>query len=225
MRPETIVHNTLGVDGAVRGFPVDMGVHYGLVAEFGVQAHLIGSETVRAGIEDFGEDIGPEIEADLHPPETAENDQLPWWVIVDSGGRLGGLLHGMRRFEFCRDAVVLVSDTTPSSYLEYLQTRSYRHHVVGRERVDLAEAMALLSREYRVNKLLIDSGPALVGALLDAGLVDRISLVLAPHLAGCDQPTLFSKARGTVALKLQHHAPVGDGSVHLLYEVAGPARM
>lgn len=219
MRPETIVHNTIGLDGAVRGFPVDMGVHYGLVAQLGVDAHLIGSETVRSGLEDFGEDIGPETEADRRPPESAEDTGLPWWVIVDSRGRLGGSLHGMRRFQFCRDVVVLVADTTPAPYLEYLASRSYRHHAVGRERVDLAEALALLSREYGVQKLLIDSGPGLVGALLDAELVDRISLVVAPHVAGCEQPTLFSGTHGSVALKLQHHAPVGDGALHLLYEV------
>ena len=219
MRPELVVHNTVAVDGAVRGFTVDMEVHYGLAAEFGAQAHLIGSGTALSGLEDFGDSITPEQESDREPPETAANGELPWWVLVDSGGQMLGQLHGMRRFEFCRDVVVLISEATPAAYLEYLETRSYRHHIVGEERVSLPRAMELLAREYRVERVLVDSGPRLVAALLDHDLVDRISLVLSPSLAGREQPPLFARSRKAAEIELLSHTRVGDGALHLVYRL------
>ena len=43
MRPEVIVHNTVGLEGSVAGFEVDLGLHYEVAGTFGAQATLIGS--------------------------------------------------------------------------------------------------------------------------------------------------------------------------------------
>lgn len=219
MRPQVIVHNTIGVDGAVTGFPVDMEVHYGALGNEGAEIHLIGAATVLAGLAQFGGGEIPETEADREPPATVENSRLPWWVIIDSGARLEGKLHSMRGFELCRDVVVLVSDATPPSYLAHLSARGYRHHVIGEQRVDLADAIALLASEYAAKRVLVDSGPSLVGALLDAGLVDRLSLLLAPHLVGREHAALFSQASHAATLSLDGLEVVGDSIVHLSYTV------
>ncbi|MHC4470168.1 MAG: RibD family protein [Planctomycetota bacterium] len=224
MRPEIVVHNTVAADGAVRGFSVDMGVHYGLAAGFGAQAHLIGSGTALSGLEEFADDVAPEQESDCRPPETASNGELPWWVLVDSGGKLLGYLHGLRRFEFCRDVVVLIGEATPAPYLEYLRTRAYRHHVVGEEEVSLPRAMELLAAEYQVERVLVDSGPRLVAALLDQDLVDRLSLVVSPSLAGSEHPALFSRSGRRAEMELLSHTEVGDGAVHLVYRLPTRAR-
>lgn len=52
----------------------------------------------------------------------------------------------------------------------------------GQGRVDLARAVRRLGATF----VHVEGGPALNGALLDAGLVDEINLTVSPHLVGGD---------------------------------------
>ncbi len=58
-------------------------------------------------------------------------------------------------------------------------------------RVDLVAMMQRLA-EIEVNELLVEAGPGVNGALLDAGLVDEIVLYLAPHVLGADAFGMFA---------------------------------
>jgi len=57
-------------------------------------------------------------------------------------------------------------------------------------RVDLASLLRSLARR-EINEMLVEAGPTLAGALLEAGLVDEIVLYLAPHLMGDAARGLF----------------------------------
>ena len=149
---------------------------------------MAGSNTARTGIESYGS-VSPEVEADFKKP--AKKPGLSYWVIPDSRGVLKGMLHFFRRFEYCRDVIVLVSKTTPADYLEYLKKREYDFIVAGEERVDYNGAFGALAAKYNVRRILVDSGPGLGGVLLGKGLVDEISLLIHPGLAGKTAPGLF----------------------------------
>jgi diaminohydroxyphosphoribosylaminopyrimidine deaminase/5-amino-6-(5-phosphoribosylamino)uracil reductase len=58
-------------------------------------------------------------------------------------------------------------------------------------RPDLDALMARLA-EIEVNELLIEAGPGVNGALLDAGLIDEIVVYLAPHVLGADGFGMFA---------------------------------
>lgn len=51
------------------------------------------------------------------------------------------------------------------------------------KRINLDEVMRLLAQE-QINDVLVESGPTLAGALVDAGLVDELRLYVAPSLIG-----------------------------------------
>lgn len=57
-------------------------------------------------------------------------------------------------------------------------------------RVDLRRLLVELARR-EVNELLVEGGPTLAGALLEAGLVDELVIYLAPHLLGDGARGLF----------------------------------
>ena len=50
---------------------------------------------------------------------------MSYWVIPDTRGVLKGLLHVLRRFEYCRDVIILVSERTGADYVAYLDERDY----------------------------------------------------------------------------------------------------
>lgn len=63
---------------------------------------------------------------------------------------------------------------------------------MGAKRPDPADVLALLASEFDCNELLVEAGPVLSGALLQAGLVDEIRLFMAPHLMGDAARGLFA---------------------------------
>ncbi len=58
-------------------------------------------------------------------------------------------------------------------------------------RVDLEAAFRYLA-EQEINEVLLETGPALAGSTLNAGLVDELVIYLAPHLMGDTARGLFS---------------------------------
>lgn len=217
MRPHVVVHNTVSLDGSIDGFEIDLYLHYGLVPALGTDATLVGSKTSRTGIELFGE-LTEETAEDRRRPDDPARQDKPLWFVPDSGGILQGYLHALRRSEFCRDVVVFASRRTPAAYLEYLRERDYDHHVLGEERVDLAAALELIGDRYGARRVLVDSGPELVGALFARGLVDQLSLAVAPAIAGAGGRRLFGGLGSPVPLTLVRQGEQ-QGHVTLLYDV------
>lgn len=191
MRPKIILHNSISLDGSLTSFEPNMQLHYQIAGWYKPDAHLIGSNTIKAGIELFGDGVLPEEPSDFQKPK--RDMKLPLWVVIDSGGTLEGLLHTCRRFELCRDVVVIVSKKTPKRYLQYLDDRQYGHHCVGTNSVDLKEALYLLSKKYHVKKVLTDTGRILGNLLLNQDLVDEISLLVHPVIVGKESYTIFSE--------------------------------
>ena len=70
--------------------------------------------------------------------------------------------------------------------------------VVGDERVDLDAALAAL-RARGAGVVLTEGGPALLGQLVAAGLVDELCLTLAPVLGGDPLPIVAPEARPALA--------------------------
>lgn len=199
MTPRVVVHNTISLDGSITGFEVDMGLHYRVAGAIGATVHLVGSGTARAGFEAFGRQ--PETVAHRSRPDEPAEDARPHWVFVDSKGELEGAIHAFRGTPYGRDPVVLLSERTPAAYRDWLAAREYAHHVVGRDRVDLASALALLRSDLDAETVLVDAGPGLVGALLEAGLVDEISLIVAPRVVGARRLGLFDRVASAPALE------------------------
>jgi diaminohydroxyphosphoribosylaminopyrimidine deaminase/5-amino-6-(5-phosphoribosylamino)uracil reductase len=59
------------------------------------------------------------------------------------------------------------------------------------ERIALPSLLDLLGQRH-INEVMVESGPTLAGAFVQAGLVDELILYLAPHLLGDDARGLFT---------------------------------
>jgi len=216
-RPWVIAQTEISLDGAIEGFELHMGAYYGVAAGLGADAELIGSATMLAApTEDR-----PETSDLCRKPAARKDESRHTWFVPDSQGRVRNL-HHFRDTEWCRDLVLLISETTPASYRDYLEERQYDYIVAGRDRVDLSLALGEVKRRYGVNVLRVDSGGDLVVAMLKAGLVDEISLLLAPVLAGVDQRRMFRSLDGTgtpISLDLRAVEQLPSGLLHLRYTV------
>ncbi|WP_292518707.1 dihydrofolate reductase family protein [Methanoculleus sp.] len=219
MYPKVIIHNSVSLDHAVRGFEVDLGMHYGALLAFEPEAVLVGSATAKSGIEMFMDINEPEAEADRHRPVVRPDDPSPTSVIVDSRGVLKDLLHFYRNMEHTKDVVVLVSETTPEDYIDYLREREYPFIRCGKGRVDLKAALRELRERFGIARVVSDSGPDLNDVLVREGIADTISLIVHPVIVGEGEKKLLGRVGNRVTLELQKAGPMGRGTVHLVYAV------
>ena len=215
MLPKIILHNSVSLDGSLTNFDPNMELHYQIAGNYNAEARLIGSNTIKVGIELFGGEIPPEERSDFKKPKRAVN--LPLWVIPDTKGILKGLLHTCRRFEFCRDLIILVSEETRTEYVRHLEERNYDYHVVGEKHVDLEKALVLLSEKYDIKTVLADTGMILGNLLLNLGFVSEISLLIHPVIVGTTAYNMFSLADKNPKWKLCKAETLEKNYVWLVY--------
>jgi 2,5-diamino-6-(ribosylamino)-4(3H)-pyrimidinone 5'-phosphate reductase len=215
--PKIILHNSISLDGSFVNFEVNMGVHYHITGSYKPEAHLIGSNTMKTGIELYGEEVPPEEKGDFEKPKRDEG--LPYWVILDTKGICKGLLHTCRRFEYCRDIIVLISEETPEDYIHFLKERDYNYHRVGQTHVDLKKSLELLAEKYDFKTVLADTGRILGNLLLEQGLVSEISLLIHPIVVGNEGENLFSRITNNIKLKLLKNETLENGHIWVCYKV------
>ncbi|HEY5847155.1 MAG TPA: dihydrofolate reductase family protein [Microlunatus sp.] len=225
-RPHLTIYNEISLDGKITGFDGDGVRYYARGFRWRSDAILMGSVTAEA----FGPNESPEDQLRVLPPlepadlptgfEDLVYQPRPLLVVPDSGGRLRNWRHARAQPWYGR-MIVLVGERTPPDYLEYLDRRGIEHLAAGEERVDLTLALQRLSAEHGVGSLRTDSGGALNGALLTAGLVDRIAVIIAPQVGRDPEAQalirLAAPVDTTYALRLVEWEVLDDGALWLVY--------
>jgi 2,5-diamino-6-(ribosylamino)-4(3H)-pyrimidinone 5'-phosphate reductase len=220
-RPRVTLHTLISLDGRLDGFPPEIGLYYELVGALPHQAVLTGTGTLLAAAAIEGLDMTAEEEPPSDMPVVAEDDVRPLLVVVDSSGRITRFAW-LRGQPFWRDILVLCSSATPPRHLERLRRHSVDHLVIGDDHVDLAAALVALCDRYGVGAVRVDAGGTLNGALLREGLVDEISVVVAPYLVGTSPERPLHVVEGldeaqARRLDLTSAATLRDGHVWLRY--------
>jgi 2,5-diamino-6-(ribosylamino)-4(3H)-pyrimidinone 5'-phosphate reductase len=218
---KVIMHNAISLDGSILHFEPNLGLFYQIASGFNAEMVLVGSNTARTGIEMFYPEPLQEEASDYIKPLDKSQYCVPW-VIPDSKGILQGRLHILRRYEHCRDIVVLLAESTPSSYIKYLEERNYDHFVVGHDNVDLRKGLELMSQRYGVKTITTDAGVTLNCLLLEKGLVDEISLLVSPVIVGNVSVNLFGKLHspnGGIKLEMIKSEVMENDHLWLMYRV------
>jgi 2,5-diamino-6-(ribosylamino)-4(3H)-pyrimidinone 5'-phosphate reductase len=223
MLPRVIVYNAVSLDGRIDWFTPDVGLFYGLAATWQEDATLAGSETLLTA----EDQTAPEEEL-AEAPEPQPDDQRPLLVVVDSRARVRHWDYWKRQ-PYWRGVIVLCSRATPAEYLRLLQEHRIPCIVAGDDHVSLRPALEELNAHYGVQTVRVDSGGTLNGALLRAGLVDEVSVLLHPVLVGGTSPRSFyrapdlTSAQGLISLKLIHQERLENDVLWLRYQVVKPS--
>ena len=167
-RPHVVVHVAVSVDGATTGFEPDVHRFYALARTWAEDVTLVGADTILAQEDQLATAPLPGPAADG-----------PLLAVVD-GRRRVRRWRALRECGHWSDVVALRNWMTPAR----AGGESVRELVTGFERVDLEAALIGLAERDGARTVRVDSGGALTRALLVAGLVDELSLLIHPCLAG-----------------------------------------
>ena len=200
-RPHVVVHAAVSLDGATTGFDADVGTFYELTATWREDVTLTGADTILAQ------------EAFLaSAPQPGPARDGPLLAVVDGRARV-------RRWTELRNAGHW-SDVLAISAERTSRTDDPPELVVGRDRVDLRRLLEALGQRPGVRTVRVDSGGALTGALLCDGLVDEISLLVHPVLAGAEHRRWYGTTAPAAGLTLDDCRPLAGGLVWLRYRLA-----
>jgi 2,5-diamino-6-(ribosylamino)-4(3H)-pyrimidinone 5'-phosphate reductase len=226
MLPRVIIHNGVSLDGRMDSYTAGIGLYYSLAGTWEVEAILSGSNTILAAFQE----IETEGDAQTAPEERTDGGEEDWvepqqlLVVIDSRGRVRNWATILRQ-PYWRDAIALCSQSTPQEYLDYLDKEGVAYIRTGTDKVDLQEALQELNTRFGVQSVRVDSGGILNGALLRAGLVDEVSVVISPSLAGGNTPNSIFQAeglgfqQGIISLKLVQFERLEGDAIWLRYEV------
>lgn len=158
----------MALDGGTTGFEPRVGPFYELAATWSEDVTLVGADTILAQ--------EPTLAAARGPGPAPDG---PLLAVVDSANRV-------RQWAALRDAghwsdVIALRGENSVAPAE----GSPREVVCGAERVDLTRALDELARSG-ARTVRVDSGGALLGTLLERGLIDELSLLVHPIIVGAD---------------------------------------
>jgi 2,5-diamino-6-(ribosylamino)-4(3H)-pyrimidinone 5'-phosphate reductase len=163
-----VAHVAVSVEGATTGFEPNVGRFYELAGTWREDVTLAGADTILAQ------------EAALSAaPRPGPARDGPLLAVVDGRGRVRAW-EALREVGHWSDTLALYARATPPRPA----SSSVPELVVGEQRVDLAAALRALAQRDGIEVVRVDSGGVLIGALLGAGLLDEVSLLVHPCLVG-----------------------------------------
>ena len=202
-RPYIICHMTMSLDGKVTGdflttpeAAAAAEVYYQLNRDYQADAFACGRVTMEGSftgnwypnLESFaGEHLGRE-------DYVADSSARYFAVSFDRRGRLGWRESRIRDEDPGYDnahIIEVLCEDAPEAYLAYLRSIGVSYVFAGREELDMALALRKLKECFGIEKLLLEGGSTINGAFARAGVVDELSLVVAPVLAAAEDKPLF----------------------------------
>lgn len=96
--------------------------------------------------------------------------------------------------------VAVLAERVSDEYLAFLRERGVSYLLAGTQDVDLALALEKIGARFAVRTLMLEGGGKINGGMLRAGLIDEVSLLIAPVADGrIGTPTTFDVLGDDVA--------------------------
>lgn len=120
-------------------------------------------------------------------------------------------------------AVIFTTSQTSISHIEALRAHGVEVFVHESPRVNLKQMMNTLS-EIGVNRLMVEGGGTINFELMKLGLVDELTIYIAPLIFGGSQSPTLAAGNGftrneAIALKLEKVETHEDGGILLIYKL------
>lgn len=218
-RPHVICHMTISIDGKVTGDFLSHPECQSAIEDYfqiNRDCHADAFACGRVTMEDsftggWYPDLTPfEALPSLRMDYVADEEAQRWAVVFDRTGRLGWKTSHIVDDDPGYDGahiVEVLSEHVSSAYLAYLRQVGVSYLFAGEDGSDLPLALEKLRRYFGIRTLLLEGGSILNGAFERAGLIDELSLVVAPVLAN------------------QHDQPLCSGSQLQRYELREAKRL
>ena len=230
MKPHIICHMLASLDGSLHpsrytaspdgGVPAWSGLYEKIHGDLDGDAWIVGRVT-----------MAEMSKAGAHPPANAGKVERPHHFAQRDAGTYAVALDASGKLHFAKPdvggdhVVVLLGRDVADSHLAELAADGVSYIVSETAEIDLAAMLDVLGRELSIRRLLLEGGAGINGSFFAAGLVDELSLLVAPALdarAGNQGFVEFGESglAGKMQLSLTSCETLAHGLIHLRYAVS-----
>ena len=186
-RPRVICHMMASIDGRIvtDGWPISREVRqqYEIVHQsYAPDAWLCGRVTMEhfaAGVR-ADDDLAREHDGAAREDFIAPGDHRSFAIAIDARGRLrwnSGDIDGDH-------VVAVMTERVSDDCLSALRERGVSYLLAGADTIDLPLALEKIATRLAIRTLMLEGGGGINGSMLRAGLVDEVSLMVAPVIDG-----------------------------------------
>jgi riboflavin biosynthesis pyrimidine reductase len=165
-----------------------------------------------------------------HAPANSGAADRPYHLAARDAGSYAGAVDPSGKLHFSKPdiggdhVVALLGRDVPDSHLAELAADGVSYIVAANAEPDLAGMLDILGRELGIRLLLLEGGAKTNGSFFAAGLVDELSLLVAPALDVRSEPQNFitfdkDGLAGKIQLSLTSCEKLEHGLIHLCYTV------
>jgi len=197
-RPYVICHMVPSVDGKIvttdwRLSRAVLSEYDRTAATFGADAWIIG----RVSMEPYAGRAALPARSGARIPRTdfvARSDAPSYAVAIDPSGKLRWESGSIDE----EHAVTILTEQVPDRYLAFLREKGVSYLFGGKRRIDLPRVLRKLRARFGIRRLLLEGGGKINGSFLAAGVVDELSVLIAPIADGSiGAPSLFDAEEGS----------------------------
>ncbi len=225
MKPHVICHTLASVDGRIKqtiwGLPEHAKYFEEPASEIKADAWLVGRVTMQEFSSKkkhkFRSVAGKNLRNDFVALQTSNT----YAVVIDPSGKCewdGNMIS-------TEHVIEVLTDKVSNGYLDHLRANNVSYIFAGKKEIDCALALEKLNKLFRIQTVRIDGGGHVNGSFLKAGLIDEISLVLAPladgtigSLVNFEAEEGYGKRKAT-KLKLKSMKKIYDDFLWIRYDV------
>lgn len=230
-RPYIICHMSASIDGKITGEYADSSFADGAYKDYeninriySPQAWVNGRITVD---ENFTFYKKPKLKKCTKPIQymdfVAKRDAENYIVAVDPNGKLGWEKNYVEYAGRPKAFVIeVLTEKVSIDYLAFLREMQISYIFAGTDKIDCVLLVQKLKKLFHIDTLKVSGGGILNWSFAEAGLIDEISVVIAPVVDGnSDTPTLFERLdspfKQSIGFKVKSTEITENGCVWLRY--------
>lgn len=189
MRPRIICHMLTSINGKITGDYMEtksaeiVGSEYERINNsYNPQAWLCGRVTTD---ENFTFYHKPNL--DENAPQVPDGDFIAvsdapmYYISVDASGKIGWQSNELSYEDRPKAHVIeALTEKTSNSYKAFLRKMNISYIIAGKEELDCALLVKKLYTLFGIKTLMLSGGGYINGSFMNAGLIDEISLLIAP---------------------------------------------
>ncbi|WP_349281887.1 RibD family protein [Polaromonas hydrogenivorans] len=235
-KPYVIIHTLTSLDGKINTIDLPQFHSAALQYEqlalhadqqvFNFQGYLNGRVTTDDNVTHYRKPDVNEM-ADKVPEGdfVAQANASMYYVSIDPTGRLGWKENHVDYANINSHVIAVLTEKASNAYKDLLRRLDISYIIAGKHELDNALVLHKLTALFGMDRVMIGGGGVLNWSYLQSGLVDEVSILMAPIAdASPDTPSLFiakeplSKAQPR-SFSLIEVKPLKDSTVWLRYKV------
>lgn len=224
-RSKVICHMYLSIDGKIDGKYMDAtgreisGDYYDIALWEMGNANGSGSQTAYMYFANS--------EVDYSSYDTSKIDYYDniiksdyYWVVYDRRARCNWDINTINYGGKDALIVMVLTKNAPKSYLAHLRKLGIAYIICGTDDIDLELSLNKLKKLFGIDTLVLCGGAVINGAFHKKGLLDELSIVMAPFIEGDNSKKNYLETDDFINTKYVYKSikPLSDGGIHLMFK-------